>query len=128
MSDLSKPPYPGQGEPIPANLGKGTWIIRDMAVLFDGPHPDDPTAEMRAVLPPTRASMNPIFAFNAPGIAALARVTPDVVIEANRKGTLQIQNQILRSSNDGLHTMRFYFTIDGKTSAFTAQVATTPVS
>ena len=128
MSDLNKPPYPGQGEPIPPHLGKGTWIIRDLAVLFDGPHPEDPSAEMRAALPPTGASMNPVLAFNAPGIAALARVTPDVVIQANRNRTLHIQNQILRSTDNGTHTMRFYFTIDGKTSAFTADVATTPVS
>ena len=128
MSDLNKPPYPGQGEPIPARLGKGTWIIRDMAILFDDPHPDNASAEMRAALPPTGASMNPVLAFNAPGIAALARVMPDVVIQANRNRTLQIQNQILRSTNDGIHTMRFFFTIDGKTSAFTADVTATPVA
>jgi hypothetical protein len=126
MSDMSKPPYPGQGEPIPANLGKGTWIVRDLAILFDDPHPDNPTAEMRAVLPPMNASMNPVFVFNTPGIASLARVSTEEVIRANRNRSLQIGNQLLRSTTDGIHTMRFFFTIDGKTSAFTADVVTAP--
>ena len=108
--------------PARANLGKGTWIIRDMAILFDDPSPENPTAEMRAVLPPTGASMNPVFVFNAPGIAALARVPVEHVIQANRNRTLQLGNQLLRSTTDGIHTMRFFFTIDGKTSAFTADV------
>ena len=72
--------------------------------------------------------MNPILAFNAPGIAALAQVTPQQLIQANRARTLQVGNQILRSTTDGIHTMRFFFTLDGKTSAFTADVVTTPVA
>jgi hypothetical protein len=126
MSDLSKPPYPGQGEAIPPTLGKGTWIVRNMAILFDDAAAGDPTAEMRAALPPTGAALNPVFAFNAPGIAVLAKVSVDDVIRANRERTLQIGNQHLRSNPDGVHTMRFFITIDGKTSAFTADVATTP--
>jgi hypothetical protein len=124
MTDLSKPPYPGQGEPIPANLGKGSWIVRDLAILFDDPHPDNPTAEMNAALPPTGVSTNPVLTFNAPGIAALTQVSVDDVIQANKNRTLQIGNQIVRSTADGIHTMRFYFTINGKTSAFTADVTT----
>jgi hypothetical protein len=129
MSDLTKPPYPGQGEPIPASLGQGTWIVRDLAILFDDAEPGNPTAEMRAALPPMGASANPVFVFNAPGIAALAKVPSEVVIQANRNRTLQIGNQHLRTSPDGgTHTMRFFFTIDGKTSAFSADVATSPRS
>ena len=64
--------------------------------------------------------------FNAPGIAALAQMPAEAIIQANRSRTLQIGNQFLRSTPDGTHTMRFFFTIDGKTSAFTADVVTTP--
>jgi hypothetical protein len=128
MSDLSKPPYPGQGEPIPANLGKGAWIVRDMAILFDEAEAEGPSSEMRAALPPTGTAANPVFAFNAPGIAALAQLPPEEIIRANRSRTLQIGNQLLRSTPDGIHTMRFFFTIDGKTSAFTADVVTAPAA
>jgi hypothetical protein len=123
MSALMNPPYPGQGEPIPSYMGKGTWIVRDLAILFDDAEPGNPTAEMRAALPPIGASMNPVFAFNAPGIAALAGVPVDDVIEANRSKTLQLGNQHLRSTPDGIHTMRFFFTINGQTCAFSADVA-----
>jgi len=126
MSDLSKPPYPGQGEPIPANLGKGTWIVRDLAILFDDYEAGSPAAEMRATLPPMGASINPVFAFNAPGIATLAHVPVEEIIQSNRSKTLQIGNRILRSTPDGVHTMRFFFTIDGKTCAFSADVDTAP--
>ncbi len=119
------PPYPGQGEPIPQHLGQGTWIVRDLAILFDDAHPSDPAAEMRAALPPIGASPNPVLAFNAAGIAALAGVPTAQVIEVNKKKTLRIGNQILRSAPDGTHTMRFFFTIDGHTCAFTADVAPT---
>jgi hypothetical protein len=123
MSALMNPPYPGQGEPIPEHLGKGTWIIRHMAILFDDSEPDNRTAEMRATLPPTGASPNPVLAFNAPGIAALARVAVEDMIEANRNQRLQISNQLLPSTSDGVHTMRFFFTLDGQTCAFSADVA-----
>jgi len=126
MSDLSKPPYPGQGEPIPSNLGKGSWIVRDMAILFDDDEAGAPGAEMRAALPPTGNLLNPVLAFNAPAIAALVRMPADEVIRANRSRTLQLGNQLLRSSPDGVHTMRFFVTINGKTSAFTAAVDTKP--
>lgn len=123
MSAAINPPYPGQGEPIPPHLGSGTWIVRDLAILFDDAHPGDPAAEMRPALPPIGASANPILAFNAPGIAALAGVPAAHVVDVNKKKALQISNQILRSAPDGTHTMRFFFTIDGHTSAFTADVA-----
>jgi hypothetical protein len=124
VSAAFNPPYPGQGEPIPTHLGRGTWIVRDLAILFDDALPTDPASEMRPTLPPTGASSaNPILAFNAPGIASLAGVSVAHIVEVNRKKTLQIQNQILSSSPDGTHTMRFYFTIDGRTCAFTADVA-----
>ena len=128
MSDLNKPPYPGQGEPIPANLGKGTWIVRDMAILFDDSGMGAPTSEMRAALPPTGASMNPVLAFNAPGIASLMQLPVEIVIRANKNRTLQIENQLLRSTTDGIHTMRFVFVIEGKTSAFTADIVATPTA
>jgi hypothetical protein len=124
VSAVLNPPYPGQGESIPTHLGRGTWIIRNLAILFDDALPNDPAAEMRPALPPlTASSVNPILVFNAPGIAALAGVLPAHLIEVNRKKTLQIENQLLRSSPDGTHTMRFFFTIDGRTCAFTADVA-----
>lgn len=117
------PPYPGQGEAVPENLGRGTWIVRDLAILFDESDATSPSSEMRAALPPTGRSPNPVLAFNAPGIAALAHVSAQDVIDANKARTLQISNQILRSAPDGTHTMRFYFTIDGRTCAFSADVA-----
>ena len=123
MSSVINPPYPGQGEPIPENLGRGTWIVRDLAILFDEAASADPSSEMRAALPPIGVSANPILAFNAPGIALLAGVSTQHVIDANKAGTLQISNQILRSAPDGTHTMRFYFTIGGRTCAFSADVA-----
>src|SRR4051812_14369124 len=52
MTPLLNPPYPGQGEPIPSHIGKGTWIVRDLAILFDDAEPGNPTAEMRTALPP----------------------------------------------------------------------------
>jgi hypothetical protein len=124
VSAVLNPPYPGQGESIPAHLGRGTWIVRDLAILFDDALPSDPVAEMRPALPPLSASsVNPILAFNATGIAALAGMPASRIVEVNREKALRIENQILRSSPDGTHTMRFFFTIDGRTCAFTADVA-----
>ncbi len=120
------PPYPGQGEPIPDRFGRGRWIVRNLAILFDESDAANPVSEMRAALPPVGVSANPILAFNAPGIAVLAGVSTQDVIDANKAGTLQISNQILRSAPDGTHTMRFYFTIGGRTCAFTADVAPLP--
>src|ERR1700761_3723115 len=98
MSAVINPPYPGQGEPIPSHLGRGTWIVRDFAILFDDAQPSDPASEMRPALAPIGASPNPILAFNAPGIAALAGVPVAHLVELNRKKALQISNQILRSA------------------------------
>ena len=84
----TKPSYPGQGQPLPASMGKGQWIIENRASLSIadinvGALPDEVRSELELGY----------VGFQAGNVAAAMGITVAELFLANEAGLLRLENK-----------------------------------
>src|ERR1700688_73417 len=116
-----KPPYPGQGLPLPESMGlKGAWIIENIVALVIDERfvPDENGTFVHA---PKSPKGNGVFTFDAKTVAQSVDLTVEKLFEENRAGRLFVGFTL---TSDTTATFKFFcngieFTVD--TTRFTAQ-------
>ena len=119
---LLKPPYPGQGRPIPRSLGQGVWIVRDLMILFTdkpatGEPPDRTRIEIRGLVP-LPIGRNAI-AFDAATLADGLGISIDELLKENAAGRLWVNNKALPPQPGHARIMRFRIGVGDRRFEFT---------
>ena len=83
-----KPLYPGQGQPLPASMGKGQWIVENLASLsIENINVGTLPAEVRSELELGYVG------FNAGQVAAAMGIAVAELFRANEAGLLRLENK-----------------------------------
>jgi len=87
----TKPSYPGQGQQLPASMGKGQWIVENLASLSIedinvGALPDEVRSELE----------HGYVGFKAGQVAAAMGITVAELFRANEAGLLRLENKPIK--------------------------------
>jgi hypothetical protein len=92
-----KPSYAGQGKPLPASMGKGQWIIENLASLsIEDVNLGTLPAEVLSGLEPGYVG------FKVAEVAVAMGITVEELFRANEIGELRLENKPIKSK-DGFH-------------------------
>jgi hypothetical protein len=87
---MAQPPYPGQGKPVPAETGiHGTWVIEGEVFIFRA----DPPRSMGEFGGITRPDGYECDGFDADFLADHLKITPDEVMDLNRRKQLMVERR-----------------------------------
>ena len=106
-----EPPYPGQGKPIPPELGEGDWVVENRIFLTTNDLPNSPIQMSHAG--------NDCFRFQASRIARVMGISVPDIIQANRDGKLGVTNKTIDPRPGTSGAMRFRFVLGVRSFVFT---------
>ena len=108
-----KPPYPGQGNPLPPSLGKGQWVVENAIFLSDEPYapPPAPEKQSTSAIRPLPDGANGLC-FEAARVATVMRISVEDLLEANQAGKLAVSNWEVTPKPGDRKAMRYRFSLD----------------
>jgi hypothetical protein len=109
-----KPPYPGQGNPLPSSLGKGQWVVHNAIFLSDEPFAAPPVRVKQSslVIRPLPDGSNGLC-FDAARVATVMRISVEEdLLEANQAGKLAVSNWEVTPKPGAHKAMRYRFSLD----------------
>ena len=108
-----KPPYPGQGNPLPPSLGKGQWEVHNAIFLSDEPFAAPPVRVKHSslVIRPLPDGSNGLC-FGAAHVATVMRISVEDLLEANQAGKLAVSNWEVTPKPFAHKAMRYRFSLD----------------
>jgi len=108
-----KPPYPGQGNPLPPSLGKGQWVVDNAIFLSDEPFAAPPARVKQSslVIRPLPDGSNGLC-FDAAHVATVMRISVEDLLEANQAGKLAVSNWEVTPKPFAHKAMRYRFSLD----------------
>jgi hypothetical protein len=105
------PPYPGQGNPVPDDVGRGYWIYESIAWLdtqSQNAAPPGPSGQI--ALDSVRQESG--IKFEAARVAAAMQISVDRLLEANKLGKLKLSNWTVDPRPGDQRAMRFRLSFD----------------
>jgi hypothetical protein len=108
-----KPPYPGQGNPLPPSLGKGQWVVENAIFLSDEPYAPPPAPEKQSTSAMRSLPHGAIgLCFEAAHVATVMRISVEDLLEANQAGKLAVSNWEVTPKPGDRKAMRYRFSLD----------------